>query len=142
MLKHTQTDRFLKQQPELILPMDTEAPINACWALKHMLDNSLAPASEWATTALFLRQGEPLQGEVVHKIVQTCMGAMGLRVKDFGTHSLRAGGGDCSGGRWMPGGGAEGTGKMVIRMLPYVCEVCIQCCDGLEPQDRYDIRGV
>jgi hypothetical protein len=91
-LKKTKTDRFLQVQPELILPMDNKAPVNACNALKQMLDNTDVPTSEWGNTALFQYRGAPLRGDLVHRTVQTCMGAMGLRAQDFGTHSLRAGG--------------------------------------------------
>jgi integrase len=91
-LKKTKTDRFNKEQPELILPMDPTAPVNACRALKDMLDNTPVPPEDWASTPLFVWKGKPLHGDVVHQTVQACMGALGLRPADFGSHSLRAGG--------------------------------------------------
>ena len=91
-LKKTKTYRFNKEQPELILPMDPTAPVNACRALKTMFDNTPVPPEDWASTPLFVWKGKPLHGDVVHQTVQACMGAMGLRPSDFGSHSLRAGG--------------------------------------------------
>jgi integrase len=91
-LKKTKTDRFLDSQPELILPFDGSAQVNACKALKIMLDQTPIPEADWPSTPLFVLKGAPLKGGVVHRIVQAGMGAIGLNPSDFGSHSLRSGG--------------------------------------------------
>ena len=93
-LKNTKTDAFLLENPELFLPMDAEAPLNACAQLQRYFQSSQVDPSKWGETPLFCipHSEQPLQGASIHSLVQQSMGLIGENPAEFGSHSLRSGG--------------------------------------------------
>ena len=93
-LKDTKTDSYLTENPEIFLPMDAEAPLNACALLRTYFLSSKVDKSKWGETPLFCLPHSylPLQGSSVHSMVQQAMGMIGENPAEYGTHSLRSGG--------------------------------------------------